>query len=163
MITRRDALDRRHVGGLAVQVDRQDGARAWSDGAGRRIGIERQPIDLDIGEDRPGARRQHRERRVRRRQRRGDHFIAASDAERPQNERNGVRAGAHTDGVRGVTGGGECRLERFDFGAEHEPAACDHAVDGGADPRQVLARCERDERNPGPRHTRSAARSTRST
>src|ERR1700687_3169521 len=39
MVARRDALDRRHVGGLAVQVDWQDGARAWSDGARRPAGI----------------------------------------------------------------------------------------------------------------------------
>ena len=124
----------------------------------------RQPRRVDVGEDRPRAHHHHRQRRIGRRQRRRDHFVAGPDIERPQNQRDRVGAGADADGVRGAHRRGEFRFERFDLGPEHEPAARDDAFDRHAHGCRVVGfRRERKERNPRPRHRVSCSRGEPST
>ena len=96
-----DALDRRHVGRLAVQVHRQDGARPRRDRALDRVGIDRQRARRRCRR-RPAARPaiMHRQRRVGGGQRRRDDFVARADAERAEDQRERVGAGADADGVR---------------------------------------------------------------
>ena len=72
-------------------------------------------------------------------QRRGDDFVARSDADRAQRQRDRVRAGADSDCVLRAACLGKLRLERLDLGAENEPAAGDHAIDRGADVGGVFA------------------------
>ena len=120
-------------------------------------GIERQPFRIDVGEHRARAGHHHRERRVRGRQRRRDHFVAGTDVERAQDQRDGIGAGADADRERRLAGGGELRLERLDLGSEHEPAARDHAIDRGLDGGGVGAGPQRVKRNVA-RHSGAGAR-----
>ena len=53
-------------------------------------------------------------------------------------QRDRIGAVAHADRVGCAACRGELRLERLDFGAEHEPSAGDDAIDGGAHARQRL-------------------------
>ena len=149
---------RRHVGGLAIQVHRQDRARPGSNRARDLIRIEREAHRIDVREDRTRAGHHDRERRVRGRQRRGDDFVARADAERAQDERDRVGPCADAHGMRRAHRSRELGFERLDLGAEHEPAARDDTIDGGADVVPVVTRHERQEgdapRNPWS-HTRS--------
>ena len=105
-----DALERVHVGGLAVEMHRQDRARARRDRGRGRVRIERQPLGIDVGEHRPRAGHHDGERRVGRRERRRDHLVARADVERAQDQRDRVGAGADADGVRAPAGGRELAL-----------------------------------------------------
>ncbi len=148
VVARRDARDRGHVGRLAVEVHRQDRAGARADALGNPIGIDGGALRIDVGEHRPCAGHHDRQRAVRRRQRRRDHFIAGADPERAQDQRDRVGARADADGVRGAGRGGEFLLEGGDFRPEHEPAARDHAIDRASHLAGVLARDQRHERDP---------------
>ena len=148
-------LDGRHVGGLSVQVDRQDGARPRSDGVFDRRRIDGQAGRIDVGEDRARAGHHDGQRRIGGRQRRGDHLVSRTDVERPQNERQRVGAAANPHAVGRAHRCGELALERFDFGTEHEPAARHDAIDGRVHRVPVLGWHERQERNATRRHAGS--------
>ena len=75
-------------------------ARARRDRGRGRSGIERQAFGIDVRKHRTRAGHHHRERGVRGRQRRRDHFIAGTDVECAQDQRDRVGAGADADGVR---------------------------------------------------------------
>ena len=107
------------------------------------LGIDRQARRIDVGEHRPRAGHHDGERGVGGRQRRRDDLVAGADAERAQDQRDRVGAGADADGVRGAGRRGELALERFDFRAEDEPAAGHDPLDRGADVGGVLARRQR--------------------
>ena len=80
-----------------------------------------------------------------------------ADAERAQDQRDRVGAGADADGVRRAGRGGELLLERLDLGSEDEPAARDHAIDRAPHVGGVLAGHERHERNPVRAHVRDGS------
>ena len=126
-----DRLERAHVSGLAVQVHRQNrlGPRGDCGLGGPRI--EREPRRIDVGEHRASAGHHDRERRIGGRQWRRDHFVAWTDLEGAQDQRDRIGAGADANGVGHLAGGGELRLEGFDFRAQHEPAAGDDPIDRG--------------------------------
>ena len=92
-------------------------------------GIERHPLRIDVGEHRPRAGHHDRQRRVRRRERRGDHLVAGADPERAERDGERIGAGADADRVRRGAGRGELALEGVELGPEHEPAALQHARD----------------------------------
>ena len=112
--------------------------------------IHRQSLGIDVGKDRTRAGHHHRQRGVGRRQRRGDHFVAGADVEGAEDQRDRIGAGADADRVRHAAGGGEFAFERLHFGSEHEPAARDHPIDGGANRRRIFAGRQRVKRNPEP-------------
>ena len=151
-----DRFDPRHVGGLAVQVHREDCAGARTDCPRRLVRIERQAIRIDVGEHRPCAGHHHGQRRIGGRQRRRDHLVARPNPEAAEDERNRVGSGPDADGVPGTHRRRELRLERLDFRTENEPAARDHAIDGAANGCGVFARRQREKRNARRGHTRSA-------
>ena len=102
---------------------------------------------IDVGKDRPGTGHHDGERRIGRRQRRGDHLVAGRDARRAQ--RNGERVGAVADADRMARAGRrrELALERLELRAENEPSSIDHPRDGGIDRRPVRAGRQPEKRN----------------
>jgi hypothetical protein len=155
-----DALDRGHVRRLPVHVHRDNRARARTDRAFHLSRIEGQAIGVDVRKHRPRARHHHGERGVRGRQRCRDHLVARADAERAQDERNRVGAGADADAVPRAHRGRKLRFEGLDLRAENEPPARDDAVDRATNGRRVLPRRQRQKRNAESarcRHTRSGA------
>ena len=68
--------DRSHVGQATVEVDRNDGARAWRDGTLDRSGVERERTRTDVGENGHATGVDDGERRVGGRERRRDDLIA---------------------------------------------------------------------------------------
>ncbi len=100
--------------------------------------VERVALGIDVGEHRARPDHQDRQRRVGRRERRGDDLVAGADAKRPQDQGDGIGAVADANGVRRARCGGKFRLERRDLRAEHEPAAADDPLDGGANGVGVL-------------------------
>src|SRR6266850_2593029 len=155
VVARRDGRNRGHVGGLSVEMHRENRARPRSDRVRDAFGIDRQTRRVDVGEDRTRAGHQDRERAVRGGQRRRDHLVARGNAERTEAERERIGPGADPDRVIGAGRGGEFLLERLDLRPEHEPSALDHAVDGASHRRRVLARRERQEWNPPRGHATS--------
>ena len=156
MVACRDALERHHVGGLAVQMDRQDRSCPRPDGPLDGAGIEGQAIRIDVGEYRARPRHHDGERRVRGRERRRDDLVAGTNPEPAKDERDGIGASPDADGVRRTRRGSKLRLEGLNLGAEHEPAAGDDPIDGLADVRVVIARHERHERHAPRAHARSS-------
>jgi hypothetical protein len=142
-----DLHQRRHVGRLTVQMHRHDGLRPRRDRGSCRGGGQRQPVGIDIGKHRPRADHHDRQRGVGRRYRCGDDFVTGAHVERPQRQRERIRAGVHADGVDRIRCGGELLFECLELGAEHEPPARDDALDGGPDVGRVAAGHEAEERN----------------
>jgi hypothetical protein len=85
VVARGDPLDASHICRLSVEMHRQDGAGPRTDAVADSFRVERRRPRVDVGEDRPRAGHQDRERAVGRRQRRRDHFVAGADAEPAQN------------------------------------------------------------------------------
>ena len=82
--------ERRHVGRLPVEMHRHDRSRARCDCRSRRRGIERQACRIDIGKHGTCSRHHDSQRRERGRDWGRDDFITRSNAEGPQNEREGI-------------------------------------------------------------------------
>ena len=75
------------------------------------------------------AARDHCQAGERRRQGGHDDFVAGSDVERAQRQRDRIGAVAHSDRESRAARGRELGLERLDLRTEHEPASLDHACD----------------------------------
>jgi hypothetical protein len=140
-----DCGNRRHVGGLTIEVHRNDRRRSRRHDGVDGARIDGQPDRIDIGEDRPRADHRDRQRRVCGRERRGDHLVTAADPDRP--ERDGERVGASTNSHGSASLARVCEfvLERFDFGTEDEPATLDDATDGRLHDGGIVAWCQREE------------------
>ena len=156
-VTRGDALDRRHVGRLAVEMHRHDRARARTHTLRNPIGIDRAALRVDVREHGSRAGHHDRERAVCRRERRRDHFVAGADTESAQDESDGVGSVTDADRMGRAGSGGEFLLEADDFGSEDEPSALDHAVDRAPHVGGVLAGHQRHERNPVRAHVRDGS------
>ncbi len=139
-------------------MNRQQRARARRDRGGHRLRIDGQPHRIDVGKHRARADHHDRERGVRGRQRRRDHFVAGPDAERSQDQGDGVGSVADAHRMRNPARRRKFRFERAHFGAEDEPAAVqrrDRWRPGPPrDPRAAPASC----RECGARSCRSAGR-----
>ena len=138
-----DALDRRHVGRLPVQVNRQQCPRARRHRAGNLPGIDRHAGRVDIGKHRPRAGHHDGQRAVSGRQGSGDHLVAGAGAERAQHEGDRIGASPDADGAGRARRGREFLFERLDLGPEHEPSTGNDAVDRASHVRRILARHER--------------------
>src|SRR5262249_20003026 len=122
------------VGGLPVQVHRQDRAqpRAARRRRARRPRIERTARGLDVGEHGSGAEPRDGACGGEEGEGGAEHLVAGPDAERLQGEQQRVGARAARDRVLRLAVGRELALERLDLLAEHEALALEDAIDGGA-------------------------------
>ena len=109
--------------------------------------VEREPIGIDVREDRPRSRHHDREGRIRGRERARDDFVARAYPHGAKRNRQRVRAGTHSNRMRGARRGGEFLLESFQLRTEHEPSARDDPIDRGTNRRRVFAGRELEERN----------------
>ena len=144
-----DAAQRPHVGELAVEVHRQDPARAGADRSAHAVRIDQARRRLDVDEDRRGAGEQHGVRGGRKRHRRGDDLVAGANVERAQGDEqsHGARVRAHDSGRLGAAAAADQKsahlvLERGDLRAKGEEERIEHAAERGglllAEPWGVL-------------------------
>ena len=144
----RHGFEARHVGGLAVQVHRQNRARTRRDGGrgrGRGSSVSRSgSMSANTGRA-PAIMIASAEYAA-------DSGEVITSSPGPMSsarsdQRDGIGARADADGMRDAGSRGELRLERLDLGAEDEPAAGDDAVDRAVDGRGIVAGHERVEAN----------------
>jgi hypothetical protein len=115
------------VARLPRVVDRDDGARPRGNGGGNPGWIDQQRVGVDVDEYRRAALIHDRVRRGGKGDRRHDHLVARSDADR---EHGGVQRGgaaADDDRVVGVDGARERRLELGDQRPAGEPLGSQRA------------------------------------
>ena len=125
----RDGGDRVHVGRAAVEMDRHHGLDAGR-AAGhvlepRRIHVVGEGIDVD--EDRLSARAHDGAGGGEEGEGRGDDAVAGANAGGQQRQKEGIRAGAADDGVRGAAVGGELLFQQCDVLAQDEALGIDDA------------------------------------
>ncbi len=138
----------RHVRGLPIKMHGHDGRGPGRDGGQDGLRIEREPLRVDVGEDRTRTDHLDRKRSVGGRERRGHDLVTRSDAEPPQDERERVGAGSDANRVRGTARDRELLLERLDLRPQHEPATVDHPVDGRLEDLGLVARLQAQEGYP---------------
>ena len=126
----RDAADIIHLCGLAVEVDDHDGLCLRRDGRLDARGVERETI-IRLDKDRRRTIRRDGEDGRDIGVGRHEDFVPRPDAERAHRERQRVKARADADAVFPPDIGRERLLKRLDLGAEHVPAAPQHAQRGG--------------------------------
>ncbi len=123
----------RHVGGMSVQVDRNDrlerGAGVGADGFFERVAVHRERDRVDIHQHgyRPGQlhRGHGRDSRMRHR----DHGVSRPYAARPQRQLQRVGAAADTDDTGHSQIRGELALECVHFLAQDVPSTVQHGGD----------------------------------
>jgi len=132
IVPRGDTHDGVHVGHLAVEVDRHDGARAWGDGRLDEGRIDVVAGRVDIDKDRHRAEPVDAAARCEEGVRGGDDLVARLDAEGHQrdNERVGARCDADAVGCARI--GRNLALQPLHFGAADEILRVGHAIDGRA-------------------------------
>jgi hypothetical protein len=132
-----DRAQWRHVGGLAVEMDGDDRARARADRrfdargvdvAGGLVGLHRYRRRAGLAHREPG-----RDEGVRR----NDHLVAGADAPGAQHEVQRVEAVADADRVGDAAVRGELALEGVDLGAEDVAARSEDALARLAQRRRV--------------------------
>ena len=125
--------DRRHVGRVAEDVDRQDRPRRGADARLDRRGVEAVGDRVDVAEDRRGAHPGDGLGRGVEGVRGGDDLVARPDVQGVERDDEGVgavgdaRAGPAAEALR------DGRLQGPPLGAEDEAPAVEHPRDGGVD------------------------------
>jgi hypothetical protein len=119
----------------AEEMDGEDRFGALGDPRSDILGVEIHRRRVHVGED--GRRPTPRNRLGSRveRERRADHLVTRSDAERVEHEHERIGAVGDADGVFHAEIAGGLALERSNVGAEDEIAALEHAVDRLANAR----------------------------
>jgi hypothetical protein len=120
------------VGRVSEEMHRHDARQAVAPHARELRDVEPEVQRLDVREHRHGAGARDRPRRREERERRGQHAVAALDAERHQPGEQRVGAARHTDGEGAVEFGGDGGLERVDLAAEDELLVFEDAQGGRA-------------------------------
>jgi hypothetical protein len=125
----RDLEHRIHIGAQAIQMDGNDRAGARRDRSGhrRRVDVEGERIDVD--ETRRRAKTHDRPRCREERERRGDHLVAGTDAERHERDDQRVGSRRHADGVSDADRGRDLVLQRLDLRTTDEALAVTDAGD----------------------------------
>ena len=123
-----DGVDGVHVGGLAVEADRQDGLGAVGDPGFDQGGVDVAGVGFDIDEDRFGAEQDDDFGGGDKGEGSGDDFIAGADAEGHEADEQGFGAAGDGDAVFGAGVGGEVLFEFADFGAEDVLAVVQYAM-----------------------------------
>jgi hypothetical protein len=125
----RQREDRVHVDRLAIEVDRDDGARARAETAGHAVCREQ----LGTGVDVHGTGRCAGQRHALRRRDEGvggdDDLVTGSDAQRLERERDRLRSRGDAERVRGLAPRRVVALEHVELLAEREGAGRGDAVD----------------------------------
>jgi hypothetical protein len=121
-----DLEDFRQIGGVAEEVDRQDGFRARGQGPleGRDIHGQRRLVHVDEDRSRSDGMDCRRGRDIAVGNR--DDLVTWTDAERLQRDPQGGRAGVHADHMRDAEPFRECALEGRHLLAPIGPAAQEH-------------------------------------
>jgi hypothetical protein len=125
-----DLAERRQVGGLAAQVDGDDGPGALGDRRVDRGRVDVERCGIDVGEHRPGARAGNRLGGGIERVGRADHLVAGADHQPLEGQDQRVGAVRDRDRLGRAEGGGDLLLERAHVRAEDEPARVDHVAGG---------------------------------
>ena len=128
-----DLLDRTHLGGLAVEMHRNDRPGSRRD---RRLdppGVDVVGVGLDIDEDRPGTGPPDRSCRGEEGVRRGDHLVSRPDVEGQKRQQERVGTRSTTDTACGAAILGQLGLEPGDFRSEHEHLALENLADDRLD------------------------------
>ena len=122
----RDRVDRCKVSALTIQRHRHDGPRTRRDGRleERRIEVPGPPVDVYEHRRRPGERDHFA--RCDERERRRDHLVATTNAERHERDQERVRAARGRDAVSRAGIARKRRLELGDLGAQDELAMVQH-------------------------------------
>ena len=149
LVTFGDAADGGHVCSVAVEMHRHDRPGLRRHGCGARSRIDRQRVGLDVNDSRDGSAGDDRESRECRRHRGNDYFVARSDVERAQRERDTVGAVADANGEWRTAGRRELGLERFDLWTEDEPTGFDDTRNRGCHLCSVFTATEIGERKWG--------------
>jgi hypothetical protein len=138
VLDHRDAELRELGGGRrpAEQVHRDDRLRPRADARRNLLDVEVHRHRIDVGEDRRRTAAGNRLGRRVEGEGGADHLVARPDAERVEDEHEGVRAVGDADRLTGAEIVGSLALERGDVGAEDEIRARQDAVDRLADARQ---------------------------
>ena len=130
---RGDGADLVHVGGLAVQAHRHDGAGAIGDRRIEQRRVHVGGVGLDVDEHRLGADQRDDFGGGDESERRGHDFIAGPDAERHERDHQRVGAARDRDAVAAVGVGGEALLELAHLGTEDVLAVIEHGLDARID------------------------------
>ena len=140
-----------HVGGLPVEVDRNDRARAPCDRRGNQGGVDLECVLAAVHQHWARADRRHGERRGHKRVCWKDDLVTGPNADGLEREAQRVEAASHANRMRRSKVLGGVALETFDGIREDELAALEHLVDGGADARfdGLILRGEVHERDGG--------------
>ena len=134
-----DRAERRHVGALAEEVDRNNGLRALRDGGVDACRVQVERVRVDVGEDGRRAEQRGGLGRGDERERRADHLVARANAERHQRDLERVGPVGDAEGVDLLVSaeardvGRQILLEGGHEGTAHERAAVQHGGDGGVD------------------------------
>lgn len=123
-----DGVDGVHVGGLAVEADREDGLGAVGDLGFDEGGVDVAGVGFDVDEDRLGAEQDDDFGGGDECERGGDDFVAGADAKGHEADEQGFGAAGDGNAVFGAGVGGEALFEFADFGAEDVLAVVQHAV-----------------------------------
>ncbi len=150
-MVRRDRRDRVEVGGLAVQMGRQDRFGPVRD---RRLDPRRvEVMRRGIGFDRHRGRTRHRHRQLGRdiAVAGDDHLVPRPDPDRLQRQVQRIESVADPDCMARATISRPLRLERRDFRSADIRARCDHSRHSGVDFHLEFAGCggEVEERDHG--------------
>jgi hypothetical protein len=143
---RDDGLDARHA---AEQVDREHGARARRGDALDALGVEVEPVRLEVDEARDGTGPRDRPGGREIRERRGDDLVPGADPCGDEREVERITAVRDADGRRDADSRGHGLLERANLVAEDEPLVPCHPLDRGLDARTDggMLRVQVDERD----------------
>ncbi len=125
---RGNGVDFIHVGALAIEADRHDGARAGRNRRRQLADIHVAGVGFDIDKHRLGADQCNDFGSGHERERRRDHLIARSDIQRHQRDQQRLRAAGHADAVRGADEARELLLQLRDFRTQDVLAVIQHPL-----------------------------------
>ena len=133
VVPARQSGDRVEIGGLAVQVNGDNGPRSRRNRRRDRCRVEVVRLGTGIDEHGPRTRGQDSQDGGDKRVRDRDDFVARSDIVRPQGELDGVEAAGDADGMPGADVRGVLGLEALDGGSQNEVSVLADLADGGLD------------------------------
>ena len=126
-------VDGIHVGALAIQAHRHDGAGARRNGRLDACSVDQARIRLDIHKHRTPPQQNNHLGRGGKGERRGDHFVAALQAQRHQADEQRLGAAGNGDAMPGARALRQRRLQLGHFRPHDVLAVIQHALHAGVD------------------------------
>ena len=130
---RSNGIDGRHVGHLAVQTHRHDGARTRCDLGADQVGVDVAGVGLDVHKHWLGTQQHDGLCRGGKGKRRGDDFVTGLDAQSHHGDEQGFGATGHTDAVRTAREGGQHRFHLGHLGPHDVLAMVQHRLHARVD------------------------------